>query len=155
MGSDTRFDYTALGDPVNVASRLEGQSRYYGANVILGSATAMEVMNELAVIELDTVRVVGKAQPENIFALLGDENLRKDPKFQQAFDMNSSMLAAYRAQDWDSVEKTLPQISQIFSELKLGLEGYIDIYRKRTAGLRMNPPGQDWDGVFSFTQKVS
>ena len=153
MGTDTRFDYTALGDPVNVASRLEGQSRYYGARIILGSSTAREAMADFALLELDTVRVVGKELPENIFALVGDNALRADPVFQQVSDLNSTMHTAYRAQDWDSVEAVLPQIETLFKELRLDLEYYVGLYRGRVTDLRAEPPPSDWNGVFDSTKK--
>ncbi|WP_298971055.1 adenylate/guanylate cyclase domain-containing protein [uncultured Roseobacter sp.] len=153
MGSDTRFDYTALGDPVNVASRLEGQSRYYGLAIILGNATAQEVMGEFAVMELDRVRVVGKEVPETIFALLGAEDLRRKPSFQKVLVTNAGMLSAYREQDWDRAEALLEQLTVDVQPLDLQLKTYLEMYRSRIADLRVGPPGPDWDGVFASTKK--
>ncbi len=153
MGSDTRFDYTALGDPVNVASRLEGQSRYYGAPIILGQNTAYEVRGEFALLELDMIRVVGKEVPENIFALLGDETLFADPAYQTANESNAAMLAAYRARDWDAMERALAQVQSDLMALGMPLEAYIEMYQERLTNLRAEPPGDDWDGVFASTKK--
>lgn len=153
MGSDMRFDYTALGDPVNVASRLEGQSRYYGAAIILGQATAREVIDEFAVMELDVIRVVGKALPETIYALLGDGMLRARPGFQDAVALNAEMLTAYRAQDWEAATATLPGLRERFDALGLNLFAYLDLYAARLADLQAQPPGSDWDGVFASTNK--
>ncbi len=72
MGSDFRFDYTVLGDAVNLSARLEGQTKSYGTKIIIGRQTAEAVQNRLAVLQIDRVRVVGKQEPEDIFALLGD-----------------------------------------------------------------------------------
>ncbi|MCV3273979.1 CHASE2 domain-containing protein [Roseobacter sinensis] len=153
MGSKMRFDYTALGDPVNVASRLEGQSRYYGASIILGSATAQEVSQDFALLELDRVRVVGKALPETIFALLGDRGMRDTALFQTVQSSNAKMLKAYRAQDWDQAGAELATLQPLFQDLGIGLQDYLELYATRLADLRQTPPAADWDGVFDSTKK--
>ena len=153
MGSKTRFDYTALGDPVNVASRLEGQSRYYGVDIILGSSTALAVGDRFAVFELDRVRVVGKALPETIYALLGGEDFRYKPAFEELVSKNAAMLTAYRAQDWDAADTAIAGARGIADFLGVQLSFYFDLYATRIADLRAAPPGPDWDGVFSSTKK--
>ncbi|MEH6647324.1 CHASE2 domain-containing protein [Sulfitobacter sp.] len=153
MGSDMRFDYTALGDPVNVASRLEGQSRYYGVPIILGESTAKRVVNDFAIVELDMIRVVGKVLPENIFGLVGDETLRGRAQFQEAFSTNSDMLLAYRAQDWTAALAIMDRLAPVFDALDLRMEEYLEVYRARISSFRDNPPEDDWDGVFAFTKK--
>ncbi len=153
MGSDTRFDYTALGDPVNVASRLEGQSRYYGTPIILGQATARVVRGEFATLELDVIRVVGKELPENIFALLGDETMFANPAYHVAEESNRRMLEAYRTQNWDDLGTLLDVLQKDLNVLGVGMQDYIEMYRKRLEDLRASPPGPDWDGVFSSTMK--
>mgnify|MGYP001823856094 CR=1 FL=1 len=153
MGSDTRFDYTALGDPVNVASRLEGQSRYYGTPIIMGQNTAQEVMGDFALLELDMIRVVGKEVPETIFALLGDETLYAQPDYQRTVETNARMLNAYRAQNWDGMAVELEQLANDLDTINVGMQDYLEMYRTRLADLRINPPGPDWDGVFDSTKK--
>ncbi|MFK7765136.1 MAG: CHASE2 domain-containing protein [Roseobacter sp.] len=153
MGSDTRFDYTALGDPVNVASRLEGQSRFYGAPIILGQTTAYEVRDELALLELDMIRVVGKECPENIFALVGDETLFANPRFQALRTENAQMLTAYRNRHWDAVEACLPSLRAKFDALGLDFSDYLSLYGNRITFLRASPPPDGWDGVYDSTQK--
>ncbi|MBV0911770.1 CHASE2 domain-containing protein [Anianabacter salinae] len=152
MGSDTRFDYTALGDTVNLASRLEGQSKPYGVGIVLGESTAREVEHDMAVMELDLLRVKGKQEPVRIFALLGDHTLMADPATVSLLETNRDMLAAYRDQRWDAAEAAMCGMETAGAEA-MGLTGYLDLYRARIAEFRAVPPGPDWDGVYTATSK--
>ena len=76
IGSDLRFNYSVLGDPVNVAARLEGQTKFYGVSIIIGSRTA-EKAKEFAVLELDLITVKGKTEAQTIYALLGRQGHRQ------------------------------------------------------------------------------
>lgn len=153
MGSATRFDYTALGDAVNLASRLEGQSKAYGLRIILGETTAQKVEDGFAVIELDLIRVKGKTRPERIFALLGDASLRDQPGFVMLQSANSAMRSAYGAQDWDAAEAALKEMAAQAAALNLDVAGYVALYNDRIAAFRAAPPETDWDGVFVATSK--
>ncbi|MGB1540224.1 MAG: adenylate/guanylate cyclase domain-containing protein, partial [Rickettsiales bacterium] len=84
MGSEQRFDYSALGDDVNLASRLEGQSKTYGVDIVLGENTIKEIGDDFAYIELDLIQVKGKTEPVRIYALLGESELLEDPAFKEA-----------------------------------------------------------------------
>ncbi len=150
MGSDTRFDYTALGDAVNLASRLESQSKTYGLGIILGARTAASVEGEMAVIELDRLRVKGKTEPETIFGLLGGAETRGAAGFRALAEDNAQMLTAYRAQDWDAAEAALDRLAGA-DTADMGV--YADLYRARIASFRQDPPGPHWDGVFTATSK--
>ncbi len=152
MGSDTRFDYTALGDTVNLASRLEGQSKPYGVGIVLGESTAGAVRDEMAVIELDLIRVKGKLEPARIFALLGDASVKAEPDTQQVMALNVEMLGAYRSQDWAAAETALAAMEASGAEA-LGLAGYLELYRARIEEFRAVPPGAEWDGVYVATSK--
>ncbi|MFB9149375.1 CHASE2 domain-containing protein [Roseovarius ramblicola] len=153
MGSDMRFDYTALGDAVNLASRLEGQSKPYGLGIILGSATARAVEGRFALIELDLLRVKGKMEPEQVFGLMGDAAMLARPEFAALEAANAQMRAAYAAQDWDEAEAALDRLEAAGGPLDIDLSGYAALYRRRFEVLRAEPPGAGWDGVHVATDK--
>jgi adenylate cyclase len=153
MGSAARFDYTALGDTVNLASRLEGQSRPYGVGIVLGDATAHAVAGRFATLELDLIRVKGKSEPARIHALLGDETLSTTPAFTTLKAAGMQMLRAYRAQDWTDANAALETLAQESGEAGLDLSVLVALYRARIASLQAHPPAPDWDGVFTATAK--
>ena len=153
MGSENRFDYTALGDTVNIASRLEGQSKTYGIKIVLGNATAEHVTGKMAILELDLIRVKGKKEPERIFGLFGSGKLLASEDFIAAQAMNKSMLASYRSQDWSSAISALGMLREIDDRLKLGLAEYLFMYDFRIAEFAANPPGKKWDGVYTALSK--
>ena len=101
MGSDVRFDYSAYGDSVNLASRLEGQSKEYGFPIIIGSKTAMAVKEKFAILELDFIMVKGKKEPEVIYAIAGRDDVAQSGAFQRLRNLTIEMLACYRSRDWD------------------------------------------------------
>ena len=101
MGSDLRFDYSVLGDSVNLASRLEGQSKEYGFPIIVGSKTALAVKDKFAILELDFIMVKGKKEPEVIYAIAGREDVAQSGRFQRLRNLTIEMLACYRSRDWD------------------------------------------------------
>jgi adenylate cyclase len=148
MGSDMRFDYTALGDTVNLASRLEGQSKPYGVEVILGDSTAIAVGEKLAVLEIDQIRVKGKNEPERIHTLIGLEDMLADQTFQELRATNGAMLGSYRSQDWQAASEALAGMEPLAGRLGVDLGGYIGLYRSRIGYFRDNPPGEQWDGVY-------
>lgn len=155
MGSDLRFDYTALGDTVNLASRLEGQSKPYGFPIIMGDNSAKAVESKFAVLEIDLIRVKGKTEPERIHMLVGDEEVRETEEFMALRALNSMMLTAYHSQDWTTAYKSLDELTGITE--KMGLEelfgGYLFIYETRISEFKVNPPGKAWDGVYDALTK--
>ncbi len=153
MGSDARFDYTAMGDPVNLASRLEGQSRYYGAPIIVGSSTHKGTQNDFAFLELDLIRVKGKQNPERIFALLGDAALVASESFKQVNDTNEDMLSAYRRQDWATCEARMAKLETAALELEPRLKDHFSALRMRIIEFRQTPPPENWSGVHDATSK--
>jgi len=144
MGSSLRVDYTVLGDDVNLASRLEGQSKQYGVRIVIGPATR-EQAPEFAALELDLLKVKGKTRPVRIFALLGDSAAAAAEDFKSLAKVHEAMLAAYRAQKWDEAEKRLEEARGLGASR--GLDKLYTLYAERISALRADPPGADWDGV--------
>ncbi|HAM37052.1 MAG TPA: adenylate/guanylate cyclase domain-containing protein [Elusimicrobia bacterium] len=148
MGSDQRFNYSVLGDDVNLASRLEGQSKPYGVSTVIGPRTR-ELAPDFAALELDLIKVKGKTKPVRISALLGAPSLAREPDFKKHEETHNRMLAAYRSQSWDEAEDLLAECRN----LRPGLEKLYGLYEDRIRAFRAAPPGADWDGTFTATSK--
>jgi adenylate cyclase len=146
MGSEVRVAYTVMGDPVNLASRLEGITKEYGAGVVVGEATK-EGAPEFVYRELDLVRVKGKDKPVAIFEPLGLAGEVGQPVLDE-IKLFQQALRMYRRQEWDKAEL------QLLSLLKSAPQSRLyAVYAERVVHYRNNPPGEDWDGVFVFKTK--
>jgi adenylate cyclase len=146
LGSDLRFNYSVLGDPVNVASRLEGQTKYYGVPIIIGSKTGEKAKEKFAILELDLIAVKGKTEPETVYALLGDADVAGDARFQELRKLYSTMLYCYRSRDWDGALEAIELCRA--AEHNFGLAALFDLYRTRIEAFRETAPPKDWVGVF-------
>src|SRR3546814_18388752 len=123
MCSRQRFYLSVRGDAVNLASRLEGQSKNYGVGVVLGPDTAAKARDSFAVIELDQIAVKGKKEAVDIFTLLGDDAMRQSPDFQRLAAANDAMLRAYRGQDWTPAERLAHECGEIDRQSAGGGQG--------------------------------
>lgn len=144
MGSAHRFDYSVIGDEVNLASRLEGQTKTYGVDIIVGEGTAQAVQ-QLATLEMDLILVKGKTQPAKIFALLDDETLALSGEFGNLRAGVAAMLTAYRSGDWHSAKQILAECRENAPEQ---LKYFFALYEERIAAQKDDPPPADWDGVY-------
>ncbi|CAL74819.1 putative adenylate/guanylyl cyclase with a CHASE2 domain [Bradyrhizobium sp. ORS 278] len=151
LGSDQRFDYSVLGDSVNLASRLEGQSKEYGFSIIVGSQTALAVKDKLAILELDFIMVKGKTEPEVIYAIAGREDVMYSERFQLLRNLTIEMLAAYRGRDWDEALAAIAR-GRKKDEAK-ELAKLFDLYEARIRDYQQNPPPPDWNGAHALTSK--
>ncbi|WP_417795552.1 CHASE2 domain-containing protein [Terasakiella pusilla] len=152
MGSDQRFDYSVLGDPVNLASRLEGQSKAYGVTIVIGENTYKNVL-DLACIELDLIQVKGKTEAVRIYSVLGDDTVAQKPEFIAYADHHAKLLQAYRNQEWAKVRDMIVSANQMIDELGMEHHGLYALYEERMKEYEINPPAADWDGVFIATSK--
>jgi adenylate cyclase len=143
LGSETRFDYSVIGDNVNVASRLEGQSKTYDVGTIVGESTAARAP-DFAFLELDLLKVKGKTEATRIFALLGNGAFKHSRTFGDFAERHSAFLDRYRAKDWDAAESLRRDCDRINTA---GLHQLYALYRERIAFFRQNPPPPDWDGT--------
>jgi adenylate cyclase len=142
MGSDQRFDYTCLGDGVNLAARLEGQTKPYGVKLIVGPQTAESIGNVYQVVELDLIAVKGKTEPAQIYTVLDVA----DPAGEL---LHKKFLDLYRRGMWDAAINMIKDLKRCWNE---ELNAYYDMMEQRIYDLKTDEPLK-WDGIYRATSK--
>ncbi|TVQ85059.1 MAG: adenylate/guanylate cyclase domain-containing protein [Micavibrio sp.] len=150
MGSKQRFAYSAIGDPVNLAARLEGQTKLYRLPVLLAEATAKAVP-DMALLDADLLTVKGRSEPERVYTLLGDENYAGSTKFKTLKKAHHNMLTAYRNGDFQQAKEILTE--KCVKSAPKDLREFYAMYLERIENYIENPPPDSWNGVYVAVSK--
>lgn len=143
MGSGRRFDYTAMGDTINLASRLEGACKLYQVGILAGEETYLRVRESILACEVDTIRVIGRDRPVRVYEIVAEKD-RATEKAKERVQLFEEAMGFYRRRDWGEAIARLE---------RLPVDPLARLYVERCHSLRQNPPPEDWDGVYTLKHK--
>ena len=148
MGSKNVFDYTVMGDHVNLGSRLEGANKFYGTHIMISEFTQEYIKADFITRELDLIRVKGKNKPIKVFELMAEKRERQDDNVIQMLKSYNEGLGYYKAQNWDDAIEKFESCLKLVPNDTPSSE-----YRSRCIEYKFNSPGPEWDGVTVMTEK--
>jgi adenylate cyclase len=150
LGSTRRFDYSAIGDEVNVASRLEGASKILGVDIVASDLTRADAP-DFAWLEVDRLVLKGKSKPTPVYALAGDATTAASEPFRELARRHEAILAAYRARDFAAAGRLAEAAAALAPAEIQGL--YANYYQERFAFLATSDLGPAWEPVFRLETK--
>lgn len=149
MGSDLRFDYSALGDAVNISARIQSFAGNYGFPVVIGEDTVDKIPAKFAFLELDFIAVKGRATPTYLYALMGHAHVRETQAYQDLDAALQSLFKAFRTKDWEGAKAAIAQGRAVQG----APEEIFDTYEERIHHYAYEPPPANWDGSWSAKEK--
>jgi adenylate cyclase len=148
MGSQNVFDYTVMGDHVNLGARLESANKFYNTYIMISEFTQEHVKDDFYTRPLDLIRVKGKEKPIEVFELISDRNVKLSSQYLEMLELYSKGIQSYRKQEWREAIDVFEYCLKLYPE-----DQPSKLYRRRCIDFRLNSPGKEWDGVFTMTEK--